>query len=273
MTDHVPERASGAQSIERAIGILRIVATAGVVGSKLSDVVSAAKLPRGTVHRILVALVREGLVDQAEDTRLYFLGPETYVFGTIAAQRYGIQMLALPALRRLADVSQDTAFVSIVRGDEVICLQREEGAYPIKTHVLKPGDRHPIGVSSAGQAVLAAMADEQLDRVIAANADAIKQRYPGYPLKLVRSLVGEARRKGFAVNAGFIWPGSWGIAVAVRGIKGEPVGALHIAAVESRMNLENQKELAVHLNRESKWLTEQLKLQHIPRSTPRRSSR
>src|SRR6267154_1338580 len=88
---------------ERAIGILRIVAASGSEG--------------------------ERLVEQNDATKLYLLGPEAYVLGTIASARYGIHTLALPALRRLADVSQDTAFLSILRGYEVVCIQREEGAY------------------------------------------------------------------------------------------------------------------------------------------------
>jgi len=235
--------------------------------------VTTSRLSRGTVHRILLALIREGLVEQNDATKLYLLGPEAYVLGTIASARYGIHTLALPALRRLADVSQDTAFLSILRGYEVVCIQREEGAYPIKTHVLKPGDRHPLGVSSPGQAVLAAMNDEQVDQILAANATLIKERYPRYSLKLARTLVAGARRNGFAVNPGLIWPGSWGIGVAVLDPSGTPVGALNISAIESRLQPDTQRELAVHLRREAKWLTDQLSQLQSPKPALRKQQR
>jgi DNA-binding IclR family transcriptional regulator len=269
----LPERALGSQSIERAIAILRIVAGSGSEGAKLSKVVTAAGLSRGTVHRILLALIREGLIEQDGESKLYLLGPEAYVLGTIASQRYGIHTLALPALRRLADVSQDTAFLSIVRGYEVVCVQREEGAYPIKTHVLKPGDRHPLGVSSPGQAVLAAMGDRQVERILTANAETIKTRYPRYSLKLIRNLVAEARRNGFAVNPGLIWPGSWGIGVAVVDRSGTPIGALNISAIESRMTPQTQQGLAVHLRQEASRLSDELSQLQSTKHVPPRQQR
>jgi DNA-binding IclR family transcriptional regulator len=273
MNDQMPDRALGAQSIERAISMLRIVATSGSEGAKLAEVVTASRLSRGTVYRILLALTREGLIEQDPDSKLYLLGPEAYVLGTIASERYGIHTLALPALRRLADVSQDTAFLSVVRGYEIVCVQREEGAYPIKTHVLKPGDRHPLGVSSAGQAVLAAMDDRQVEQILAANTELIRSKYTHYSPKLVRNLILEARRNGVAVNPGLIWPGSWGIGIAVLNASGTPIAALNISAIESRMRRATQRELAVHLRREATWLSEQLAQLQSPRQLPRAQQR
>jgi DNA-binding IclR family transcriptional regulator len=258
MNHPLSERAHGAQSIERAIAILRIVAASGSGGIKVPGIVTASGLTRGTVQRIVLALTREGLLEQHREGKLYLLGPEAYVLGVIASERYGLHTLALPAVRRLADVSQDSAFLSVVRGHDVVCVLREEGAYPIKTLVLKIGHRYPLGVSSSGQAVLATMDDAQVEQIIAANADTIKKRYPRYSPKLIRTLVAEARRNGFAVNPGLIWPGSWGMAVPVRGPNGTAVGTVHIAAVESRLGRETQKELAIHLRREAKLLSEQL---------------
>jgi DNA-binding IclR family transcriptional regulator len=267
MSRSLPGPPQGAQSIERAVKVLRAVAASGSLGTKSVEIVALTGLTKGTVHRILLALIREGLVEQADDTRLYFLGPEAYVLGTIASPRYGVDRWAPPALRRLADVSQDTAFFSILRGFDVVTLQREEGAYPIKTHVLKPGDRHPLGVSSAGQAILAAMDDQSVMRILKANAEVIKQRYPRYSIRTIEQIVEDARKNGFALNPGLVWPGSWGIGIAVVDPEGKPIGALNISAIESRLGAAVQKELAVHLRREAKWLSDELRKLHSPRST------
>jgi DNA-binding IclR family transcriptional regulator len=273
MNDLLPERALGAQSIERAIAVLRIVAASSSEGVKLSEVITTSGLSRGTAHRILLALIREGLVEQDTQSKLYLLGPEIYVLGTLVSGRYGIHTLAEPALRWLAEVSEDTAFLSIVRGHEVVCMLREEGTYPIKTHVLKPGDRHPLGVSSPGQAVLAAMEDGQVDEILAANADTIKTRYPRYSPKLLRNLLADSRRNDFAIDAGLLWPGSWSIGVAVLTPAGMPIGALSISSIESRMTVPRQKELAVHLRREARMLTEQLSRMQSSKQSPRKRRR
>ena len=57
-------------------------------------------------------------------------------------------------------------------------------------------------------------------------------------------MVQEARAKGYALNPGMLLPGSWGVGVAIRGQDGRPIGALSIAAVESRLSEDRQQELA-----------------------------
>jgi DNA-binding IclR family transcriptional regulator len=206
---------------------------------------------------MLLALGREGLIEQEAHTRLYLLGPEIYVLGTLVGERYGIHTLAQPALRWLAEISEDTVFLSVVRGHELVCMLREDGAYPIKTHLMKVGGRNPLGIGAAGQAVLAALNDRQIEEVLAENADAIKKQYPRYSPRLLRTLVDAGRRNGFSVDEGLTWPGACTIGIAVLGPVGVPIAALSISSIELRMTRTRQKELAVHMQREAKWLTEQ----------------
>jgi len=78
------KKASGAQSIERAILVLRAVAAATVDGSTLSQVVAASRLTKATVHRLLSVLTREGFVGRDEESKTYFLGQEIYALGPLA---------------------------------------------------------------------------------------------------------------------------------------------------------------------------------------------
>ena len=127
------------QSIDRAVALLSLVGGAGVDGARLTDLVAASGLAKPTVRRILLALVRAGLVDQDEETRRYQVGPELYVLGRLASARFGIHALARDTLARLSGVSEDTSFLSVPRDTLAVCLQREEGSFPIRTHALKVG--------------------------------------------------------------------------------------------------------------------------------------
>ena len=75
----------GAQSIDRAATLLLLVGRAGSIGARLSDLVSETDLAKPTIRRMLMALVRAGLLDQDEATRRYHVGPELYVLGTLAS--------------------------------------------------------------------------------------------------------------------------------------------------------------------------------------------
>ncbi|MBL0406719.1 helix-turn-helix domain-containing protein, partial [Microvirga aerilata] len=81
--------AGGAQSIDRAATLLLLVGRAGPSGARLSELVEQCDLSKPTVRRMLLALVRAGLLDQDPETRRYYIGPEIYVLGTLASTRFG----------------------------------------------------------------------------------------------------------------------------------------------------------------------------------------
>ena len=77
------------------------------------------------------------LIEQDAASRRYRLGQEVYVLGTLAARRHGLLEQAAESLRRLSGATGDTSFVSARHGDFVLCLHREEGSHPVRTHALQ----------------------------------------------------------------------------------------------------------------------------------------
>lgn len=246
--------AGGAQSIDRAATLLLLVGRAGPHGARLSELVEQCDLSKPTVRRMLLALVRAGLLDQDSETRRYYIGPEIYVLGNIASARFGIHPTSLRSLVRLSQETGDTAFLSVPRGVYSICVHREEGPYPIRIHALHAGDRHPLGVGAGSLALLSALPDHEVEEVLAANAEVLAEKYPRYSPSALRKLVQETRMMGYALNPGLILSGSWGVGVSIRGADGRPVGALSIAAIESRLSETRQREIASLLKKEAAWI-------------------
>jgi DNA-binding IclR family transcriptional regulator len=216
-------------------------------------------LTKPTARRVLLALVRAGFLDQDAETRRYHLGPQLYMLGTLANARFGIHPLSVGSLTRLSQASGDTAFLSVLRDVSSICLHREEGSFPIHVYALNAGDCHPLGVGAGSLAILAALPDQEIERVIAANAEAYAEHYPQYTPPVLRDLVRETRARGYALNPGMTLPGSWAIGVAILAENGQPVGALSIAAIESRLSEERQRELVPLLTKEAHWVQRRLR--------------
>jgi DNA-binding IclR family transcriptional regulator len=252
------KKTNGAQSIERAMAVLRAVAAAKSNGSTLSQVVTASRLNKATVHRLLAVLAREGLVERNDETKTYHLGEQLYALGILAAPRFGLHQLAMPGLRRLAALSEDSSFLCLLSGNDVVCVHREEGSHPIRTHVMQVGIRWPLGVGSFGPVMLAAMDDAEVERILAVNRRAI-EAYENYSIERIRQLVKTARAKGYSVNPGLVYTESYGIAVAVLDERDQPVGALSIGAVASRLQADRQPKLAAALKSEAAALSEQLR--------------
>ena len=147
----------GAQVVSRVASLLRIVGRKPE-GSPLVELVRESGLTRPTVHRLLSSLAAEGLLDQDPASGNWVLGPEILLMGSVASARFPLEDIARPSLRRLAEATGESAFFSIRRGAETVCLLREEGSFPVRSFVLHEGVRFPLGVASAGTAIMACVA-------------------------------------------------------------------------------------------------------------------
>jgi DNA-binding IclR family transcriptional regulator len=194
--------------------------------------------------------MRAGLIEQSEGDRRYYLGEEAYVLGSLASRRFGLLQLAMGSLQRLSKATEDTSFLSVRRGTFAICLYREEGSYPIRTHALQAGFQHPLGAGAGSLAILAALPDEEVAAILRENAKVLAEQYPLLPAERIRKDVAVTRARGFALNPGLIVTNSWGVGKAILSPDRRPAGALSIAAIDSRLQKARQTELAGYLARE-----------------------
>lgn len=159
---------SGAQSVDRALVLLSLIGGGGGAPVPMTTLIEATGLSRPTVRRLMLALMRSGMVDQDDATRAYVLGPESYLLGLMARRRLDVLGAAMDSLQRLAEESGDNTYLSLRRGSYAVCAHREEGSYPIRTQALKTGDRHPLGVG-AGAMAIPTMLERGYDKGLAAG--------------------------------------------------------------------------------------------------------
>lgn len=245
----------GTQVVGRVALLLRIVAKAGGAGLSLPGIVRASALTRPTVHRLLKALAAEGLLDVDEPTGRWHLGPELYVMGTVAGGRFAVEHVARPALRRLAEATGESAFLSIRRGNETVCLAREEGSFPVRSFVLYEGKRFPLGVASAGIAILAFLPEDESEAIIADDGERSAEYGPAHASGPLRDKVAETRELGYSVNPGLIVEGSYGLGAAVFDPAGRPAWALSLTGIEPRFRPGRREELGELLMAEAHRLS------------------
>ena len=211
-------------------------------GTTTTDLAQATSVPRATTHRLLESLAAEGLADRDPATGRWHLGPETYVLGMAAATRYDLTNEARASVRRLAKETGESAFFSVRRGDETVVLLREDGDFPIRSYVLYESARFPLGVVSAGLAILAHLPDRDIDAFFA-RADLIGTWGPQHSEREIRKRLAATRRTGWSLNPGHVVEGSWGMAAAVFDKAGRPEWALTLTGVEQRFRGERQPVL------------------------------
>jgi DNA-binding IclR family transcriptional regulator len=240
--------------VGRAAALLRALATHEPAGATTSSLAREVGLPRPTVHRLLVSLQRDGLAEREPRRDRWVLGPELYLLGTAAGRRYDVTTVAHPSVRRLADATGESAFFTARRGEETICLIREDGAFPLRSHVLFEGARFPLGVVSAGMVLLAHLPDREVDDYLA-RVDLTAAHGRAHAPARVREHIVATRRDGYATNPGLVVEGSWGMAAAVFDDADRPQWALSLTGVEHRFGPERRPELGRLLLREAHALT------------------
>lgn len=250
---------AGAQSVDRALSLLSLVAAGGGADVPMTYLTEKTGLSRPTVRRLMLALIRAGLVDQDVVTRNYALGPESHVVGLMAQRRFPLLDVAMESLIAIAAESGDSSFLSIRRGVYSVCLHREEGSFPLRTQALQAGARHPLGIGAGAMAMLAALSDDEVEHVKAENAAIFAERYPNYTGATIDEHIAATRARGWALNPGLYLANSWGMGVALRAPTGDVLGSLSIAALDFRLTPERQPELASVLKREAAKVENKLK--------------
>lgn len=247
----------GAQVVSRIAGLLRLVGRSAE-GLPLNSLVRESGLTRPTVHRLLSSLAFEGLLDHDVSTGNWVLGPEILLMGSVASARFPLEDIARPGLRRLAEATGESAFFSVRRGAETVCLLREEGSFPVRSFVLHEGVRFPLGVASAGTAIMAFLPEAEQDELLenwAAHAGAFAAVHTP---DLVRENLTNTRLHGYSVNPGLVLEGSWGMGAAVFDRSGRPSWALSLTGIEPRFRPDRQEELGALLMAEAHRITQQL---------------
>jgi DNA-binding IclR family transcriptional regulator len=250
------------RNVMRLLSVLDALSNASAHGLRLTDVVEATGLGKTTAHRLLSGLQSQNLAEQDPETGRFFIGVKMLSWATAARDRFSLVRLVEPALMRIARQTQDTIYLVVRSGDDIVCLDSREGSFPIKVLTLNVGDRRPLGIGAGSLAIMAALPDAEIDRIFLSNAEAMSA-YPFDEVRL-RQMIAATRQNGYSYNNVHVLQGlenvteMAGIGVPVRRKDGMPVAALHLTSVTSRLEPPRRDNLVATLHQEARQIEAQL---------------
>ncbi|MPR07821.1 IclR family transcriptional regulator [Microvirga tunisiensis] len=232
----------GTQSLERACGLLKMIARHGTRGTNLSWLSASSGLAPSTCHRMLQALADLGLVHFEPRRKAYRIGPLAYELGLVAVTPFSNLEHLTPIIARVAEETEDTAYLMIRRGLEMVCLVRAEGTFIINANVIEVGVRRPVCDSVAGIAIASALPEEEAQDLVTTSAGlpSIRTRLG---LDQVQAMVLRARASGIAYWNGVVMPDVAGAAVPVPNEFGRPHLAIAVSALASRLPEARTREI------------------------------
>ncbi|CCD92273.1 putative transcriptional repressor for glyoxylate bypass operon, IclR family [Bradyrhizobium sp. ORS 375] len=229
-------RDGGVQSVGRALQILEILAEDDE-GYRLSDLAVRAGLSTSTVHRLLTTLEKRRFVQFDRMESRWHVGAQSFAVGATFTRRRNFVALAIPYLRRLRDQSRETANLAVVDDESLMVLLRLDSR-EIMRSLTKVGGRLSMVASGMGKAVLATYSDDDVNGII---------HRQGMPRLTEKSIIRASdlfreletiRRQGYAVDDEEARLGLRCIAAVVHDSCREPLAAISISGLASRLTEE-----------------------------------
>lgn len=211
-------------SIRRAIAVLDLLSGKGALGVRA--IASQLELPVGSVHRLLIDLADENVVERTEDGawQLSFR-----LFAITDKQLDGVRFpgLAKPFCEAMAATTRETVNVNVLSGESCVCIDKVRGTqgmvldWPI-------GSRGPLYCGGSAKAILAFMDEAGRDRQLAEPLVAFTPHTIVDTAEL-RAELATIRQRGYAIDDQEIVMGVFCVGMPIVDRLGRPVGAISIS--------------------------------------------
>lgn len=200
----------------------------------VSELARRLELGKSTVHRLLVTLTAEHLLEQDPITGKYRLGLAVYDLGAAVATHFDLHEAVHPPMERLRNLTGETVQVAVLDGREVVYVERLDSPQTLRLF-LEIGRRNSAHSTSTGKCLLAFRSDKELDRLL--RGWKLEAKTPCTitdPGRLRKELDG-IRRQGYAVNMEESEMGVMSVAAPIRDASGAVVAAMSAAGPLTRM--------------------------------------
>ncbi|MCD6640119.1 MAG: IclR family transcriptional regulator [Nocardioides sp.] len=194
----------------------------------LDRIMRACDLPRSTAYHLLNTMIDEGFVVHLPEEHRYGLGVAAFEVGTGFTRQEPLARLSRTRLAALVDEVAHSAHLAVLHGRDVLYVleERAPGRPPLVTDV---GVRLPAHLTASGRAILSALPASQV-RALYPDRDAFADRHgvgPRTPSAL-RTVLAEARQRGWATEDGEVTPGFSSVAAPVLDHNAHPVAGLAV---------------------------------------------
>lgn len=250
---------AGSKTVERTLGLLKLVASAPTEGLRLMDLAEQSGLDRSTTYRLMSSLVRFNFVDQDTENKRYALGLEFFALAAAASNRHDLSARARTALEDLSKATGDTITYCLRSSHDLICVDVETGRHPLPNLPMDIGSRRPVGAGATGVALLAVLPDYEIEEVLTQQRERLLRRH--VDIEDVRRAVEACRDLGYALAPDAPGGKVLGLAIPLIARNGRPIGTLTINGEADRFAEDRVAGLAALLREQARRLHEELSVE------------
>lgn len=190
-----------------------------------SEVGQRTGMTRTAARRYLLTWQHMGFV--AGDGKLFWLTPRVLRLGQAYLESARLPRLVQPYLQRVTTGTEETAYLSVLDGDDIVYIARNGPNRNMNTgYVL--GARAPAQVTAAGMLLLALRPEAELRHWLQAHPPKVFTPHTIADPEQLQAELRRIRANGWALSEQQLDLNSRGVAVPLRDRHGAAVGALSI---------------------------------------------
>jgi len=230
-------------ALDRGLSILEILATEGE-SLGVTDLSKRISVNKATVYRLLSTLASRGYVELDPEVKKYRASLGIVKLGGMILNRIELGIEAGPALKELAQRTDESAHLAVLSDGEAVYIDREvsKSLVAVKTEL---GMQVPLHCSAIGKAMIAFLPEDELQQIID------RRGLPGFTDKTITSLaklkreLSSVRKQGYAVDDEEYTVGVRCVAAPVWSHRGEVEGSIGVSGPSNRVTLERIPEIGL----------------------------
>ncbi len=213
------------QSIDRAMSVIQVLVSDSTENwLSITELSQECQLPISSMHRVLKAMSKHGLIQQDEQTKQYGLGNIWLEYGLKMYDRMDYISKIRPELERLMNTVEESVYLSQPTGNEALVIERIDcEKNQIRVHD-QLGSRIPLHIGGANKVMLAYMSPKQAKKIV-------DELLPEQDRPAFFATLQETKRKGYGMSHGERMEGTSSVAAPILNHFGEVHGAVSIGFV------------------------------------------
>lgn len=218
MTDASSPTYATPRSADRLLALIELLAE-DADGRTLAALAKAIDTPKSSVLNLMRALTQAGYVDHGDG--LYRLGTGAFRMASAIIAQRRFPEATLPALRILADRTQETAMICelVPGGTEFAYVAKVESSQALR-FAATVGDRRPLYATAGGLVLLAYLPEPFVTDYLARTTFFSLTPATITDRAQIEAMIAEVRQRGYALTTGASTVGLTGIAAPIFGSAG-----------------------------------------------------
>lgn len=216
-------------SIRRSVQVIDLLARKGALGVRA--VAQQLALPLGSVHRLLLDLNEEGIVERttAGEWELSFRLLE--ITG-LQLERIELPRLARPYSEKIARATGETVNLNALSGMHGVCIDKVRGNEGMQLD-MRIGSRGPMHCGGAGKVMLAYMNPAEQARVFELPLTALTPKTIT-DLDVLKRELERIKARGYSIDDQEVVIGVYCVSVPILDRNGHPAGSMSITGPSAK---------------------------------------